>query len=432
MLIEEPQSVLSPAVQAQLEAIGHADILVGIPCYNNENSIAHVVQMVSAGLAQYYPDCRAVLLISDGGSTDRTRKYAAACTLPPLQQQIVTSYRGIAGKGSALHTIFAAAVRLSVRACLSVDSDLRSITPDWITYLLEPLFEHNYEFVAPLYARYKYDGTITNNLVYCLTRALYGKQIRQPIGGDFAFSERLARHYLNQAVWHTDIARFGIDIWMTLQAIVMGARICQTNLGVKLHDAKDPAIALGPMFQQVCGTLFAQIEQDESCWSVVQGSEPIPTFGLNHMLTPEPIAVNQPRLVQAFKSGFQASRDLYQLICSEAVFDALLQASQSPPDTFQISSRTWARLLYEFLAINHQLDNRRLHDLIPNMTPLYLGQVASFMNQTRDCGWDAAEAVIDALAKHCEQEKSYFLKLWQQPAPSQRIDQVQRMLNTTE
>ena len=50
--------------------------------------------------------------------------------------------------------------------------------------------------MAPLYARHKYDGTITNTVTYPLTRALYGHRIRQPIGGDFGVSGDLVRHYL--------------------------------------------------------------------------------------------------------------------------------------------------------------------------------------------------------------------------------------------
>ena len=48
-----------------------------------------------------------------------------------------------------------------------------------------------------------------------MTRALYGQQIRQPIGGDFGMSRALMRHYLSLPVWDTDVARYGIDIWMT-------------------------------------------------------------------------------------------------------------------------------------------------------------------------------------------------------------------------
>ena len=80
-----------------------------------------------------------------------------------------------------------------------MDSDLRSITPEWIELLLGPVLEHGFDYVAPLYLRHKYDGTITNSIVYPLTRSLYGREVRQPIGGEFGFSGRLASHYLRRS-----------------------------------------------------------------------------------------------------------------------------------------------------------------------------------------------------------------------------------------
>ena len=37
--------------------VGKADILVGIPSFNNARTIGHVVRAVQAGLAKYFPDC---------------------------------------------------------------------------------------------------------------------------------------------------------------------------------------------------------------------------------------------------------------------------------------------------------------------------------------------------------------------------------------
>ena len=34
---------------------------------------------------------------------------------------------------------------------------------------------------------------------------------RQPIGGEFGFRANLATAFLEQEVWDTDVARFGID-----------------------------------------------------------------------------------------------------------------------------------------------------------------------------------------------------------------------------
>ena len=94
--------------------------------------------------------------------------------------------------------MFEASERLEAKVCAVVDSDIRSITSNWMKYLLDPVLEKGYQFVSPVYMRHKYDGTITNNIVYNLTRALYGKRIRQPIGGDFAFSREVAKFYMDQ------------------------------------------------------------------------------------------------------------------------------------------------------------------------------------------------------------------------------------------
>src|SRR5436309_3253179 len=73
-----------------------------------------------------------------------------------------------------------------------------------------------------------------------ITAALYGGRLRQPIGGDFGFSGRLAGHWAAKHVWHTEVARFGVDIWMTTVALCEGFNVCQAFLGAKLHDPKDP------------------------------------------------------------------------------------------------------------------------------------------------------------------------------------------------
>ena len=85
----------------RIEEIESADILVGIPCYNNEKTISHVIQMVTHGLIKHYKDKRSVILIADGGSTDDTREVAKEFEIKPWQEKIISIYRGTGGKGSA-------------------------------------------------------------------------------------------------------------------------------------------------------------------------------------------------------------------------------------------------------------------------------------------------------------------------------------------
>ena len=65
--------------------------------------------------------------------------------------------------------------------------------------------------MALIYGRHKFDGTITNGIVYPLRRPLYGNRVRQPIAGDFGFSGNLAKFYLTKDIGDTDVGRFGID-----------------------------------------------------------------------------------------------------------------------------------------------------------------------------------------------------------------------------
>jgi glycosyltransferase involved in cell wall biosynthesis len=69
-------TALRPYTAKRLEEIEKAEILVGIPAYNNEKTIVHVMQMVSHGLYQYFRDRKCVILVADGGSTDDTREVA--------------------------------------------------------------------------------------------------------------------------------------------------------------------------------------------------------------------------------------------------------------------------------------------------------------------------------------------------------------------
>lgn len=405
---------LRPYVTKRIELIEKADILVGIPAYNNMETVGHVIEMVSSGLYDHFKDSRSVIMIADGGSTDDTRDVCDTTPIKPWQEKLVTIYRGPSGKGTALRSIFEAADRLKIKACMVVDSDLRSITGDWVKHLLDPVIIHDYDFVAPIYCRHKYDGTITNNVVYYLTRALYGQRIRQPIGGDFAISQKMANFYMNQDVWETDIAKFGVDIWMTTSAIVNGFKTCQAHLGVKVHDAKDPAVHLAPMYRQVVTTLFALMGQYEKYWVNIKSSEPSPVFGQDPGIEPDPITVDVKAMVRKFKFGYKYFGVLWKKILSEEVYSEIKKASKLSVDDFDFDIEIWARILFEIAAIFHKWQHNK-YKLIELSTPLYYARIASFINNTRELSSLEAEKVVEENAVVYENMKPTLLELWEKP-----------------
>lgn len=414
--------VLSPDLQAQLEALGPVDLVVGIPSFNNARTIPHVVRAVQAGLAKFFPGIRAVLVNSDGGSTDGTpeavrqaapdeyRTLLAAHPVYPVHR-IVTPYHGIPGKGSALRTVFQIAAEVDAKACAVVDSDLRSIQPSWMDLLLGPVLHEGFDFVAPLYLRHKYDGTITNSIVYPLTRSLYGRRIRQPIGGDFGFSGRLARHYLAQKVWESDVARFGIDVWMTTTAITDGFQVCQAFLGAKIHDAKDPGLDLSHMLRQVVGAVFDLMERREHAWKGVVGSRPVPLFGMEHAVGLEPIRVDPDRMARLFQAGLRELGGIWDRVLRPDVFQPLQALAEGGTAGFCFEPDLWIRTLHDFALAFHRRSLHQEH-LLQALTPLYLGRVASFVWGTEGATAEEVEAQQEALCLRFEALKPELVDRW--------------------
>jgi glucosylglycerate synthase len=416
-----PATLLTADTEHKVHEIGSCDILIGIPSYNNADTIGHVVRAVTAGLAKYFGHRRVVLVNSDGGSADGTPEVVAQSIVDyramlisdrqGLLHKIITPYHGIPGKGSAFRTIFEIARRLNATACAVVDSDLRSITPEWIELLVRPVLDEGYDYVAPYYLRHKYDGTITNSVIYPLTRSLYGKRIRQPIGGDFGFSGKLAEHYVAKHVWESDIARFGIDVWMTTEAIASGAKVCQSFLGAKIHNPKDPAADLAGMLVQVVGAAFALMEEHQPSWMKQQGSEPVKVYGFQYGVGVEPVNVSVDRMINSFRQGLIDLEPIWREMLSTESFDGLLPLKDCNLQAFRVPDRSWARLVYDVAISYHKRVMPEEH-LLKALTPLYLGRTASFVLETEALTSAEAELRIEGLCEAFEAEKPYLISRW--------------------
>ena len=417
--------VLTEKIQQKIAGHKEVDILVGIPSYNNARTIGHVVRAVEAGLSKYFSDYKAILVNSDGGSSDGTMDVVRQSAVDHDSilvdekaegfHKIAVSYSGIPGKGSAFRTVFEIATALNAKACVVVDSDLRSITPEWIELLVKPVLEEGYDYVAPYYHRHKYDGTITNTIVYPITRALYGKRIRQPIGGDFGFSGKLAAFYLTKDVWETDVARFGIDIWMTTTAVANAFKVCQAFLGAKIHDAKDPGADLSAMLYQVVSSVFDLIEEYAPVWRRDGKSESIPTFGFVYAVGLEPINVNLDRMVDKFKLGVKDLSILYKAFLPKDLLSVLESTAQKAKEEFSITDDIWVYIIYNFAIAYYNKSMPREH-LLKSLTPLYLGKVASFVIETWESTAEEVEHRLEELCLTFEREKPYLSKRWKEQA----------------
>jgi len=398
-------------LRRRLEDIESADILVGIPAYNVDDTIDFVIKQIGDGLAEHWKDCKCLILIADGGSVDDTREVARDTELPPYIEKAVSIYRGFPGKGSAVRAILEASEFLGAKATLMVDSDLRSIGPKWMKNLISPIIDEGYDYIAPYYKRYKYDATITNNIAYMLIRAIWGKRVRQPIGGDFAFSSNLVSSLLKDQRWDTDVAKFGIDTWITTTAVKNGYKLGQTRLGAKLHEAKDPSKHLGPMFLQVVITTFELMEDFEDSWKKIEGSNPVDILGEEIGLEPEEFDIDLHSLAESFKSGWKNFHSLWNDILNPNSF-TLLKTISKEKDYSLLNHENWARIVYDFAAAFHHCE-RHHAKLISTLLPLYNLRVASLYQSSVKMQNDDFENLVEEAALTFERNKSYLLERWE-------------------
>ena len=450
-----PQTVLTPAVRDEIARLERADIMVGIPSFKNAATIGYVVRAAQAGLVQYFPDLRPVVVNSDAGSTDGTGRVVVETEPPDYIERILLirptnklarvsltypEIDGTGGKGAALRTIFEMAAELDVQALVVVDSDLRSIGPEWIELLAGPILKGGYDFVAPLYARHKHDGTITNSVTYPLTRALYGHRIRQPIGGDFGVSSDLVQHYLAAEDWTPEVSKFGIDIWMTTHAVTGGFAVCQARLGAKIHDPKDPGADLGPMFRQVVSTILRLAVANAPRWRSVHGSHDTPAYGFERYVEPTPLEVNVLRLLDELAAAPATHGEAWSRMLAPETLQRVLELATvagrvaaavqanraTQPDgtptadtvataeaaaAFSFPDDLWVRVIYD-LIISARDEPARLDEHVMALVPIYFGRTASSVIENRHLTTERAEDSVERQAREFERLKPYLVDRW--------------------
>ncbi len=405
-------SALSLDAKVYLHDIEKADILVGIPSYNNVLTASYVLSQVVKGLDKYFPKLRSVIFVSDGKSVDDTLTSVKKVDLPAKVKLIPAIYMGLSGKGTAVRSIFEAASYLQVKSVALVDSDLRSITPEWMKLLITPTLTGT-DFVAPYYNRRKYDGTITNFLCYPVTRSLFGKDIRQPIGGDFGFSIKLVEDILDSSMWEIpDISRFGIDIFETLTALSNGYNIKQAFLGVKNHDAKDPSSQLAGMFRQVMNTMFLYIEQSETIWKRIQGVSSVELYSdAKCGGTPEAITFSLPETIEAFLNSYDQYSPIYKAVLEPEIQSKLDQLKLTiKSGAIDFTSEDWAKIVYSFIAEFHKNPEFGRDKLIDALRILWIGRVGVFLKKTWNLSRDECEGLIFSEAQVFQELKPYLIK----------------------
>jgi hypothetical protein len=405
----------------QLINVGEVDILVGLPTHNNAKTIEPVIRAIQAGILKCFPRERAVIINADGGSQDGTPEVVIGASIDDAQSvskqyalrtlhSISTQYARSPQPGTALRTVLAAADLLRAKACVVVSPDSTTIEPDWLQRLVHPVYNENFDLVSPIYRRQKFEGVLLRNLLYPMTRAIYGFRIREPYASEFAISGRLATDFLNKETWNDDWGKSGAEICLTITAITGKYRVCQSFLGTKAQPDRSAGDLVAAMRRTV-GALFSLLDSNVPLWSTIAGSQPVPTLGAQSEVMVEPVRVNRKHLREMFATGVAQLEPVFRSILSASTLSELQRIAALEGSEFNYPAEVWAKTVFEFAASYHRSVISRDH-IVQALVPLYRGRTLSFLLENRDASGEEIERNVESLCGEFERLKPYLLEVW--------------------
>lgn len=414
-------SILSDDFVRELINVGEVDIVVGVPTYNDSTTVGHVVQAIRAGLLQYFPRARAVIINADGGSRDGTQDLVRAASISDMNvsadvhalrtlHSISTQYEGGPANGIALHTILAGAELLQAKACAVISPESTMMEPQWVERLLSPVIRDAVDMVLPVYRRHKFDGLLIRNLIYPLTRAVYGCAVREPFPSDFAFSGVLGNNFSAQDIWTQEQGRSGTELWLAISAVASRCKITQSFLGTKARPENAPTDLVKAM-RESAGTLFASMETFATAWNSEREPLEAPCKGCQPAVSLEPLRLNRKRLYQMFTFGMGELEPVFLSILTPETHAELKRLAGLPEDKFEFAPEIWVRTVYEFAAAYHRAVIGRDH-VVQALVPLFRGRAVTFLTQNREASAEEVENNIESLCQTFEREKPYLLQSW--------------------
>ncbi len=415
-------SFLTDDLLRQLISVGEVDLLVGIPSLNNSATIGPSVEAIEESFQASFPRQRVVIVNVDGGSNDGTsdvflnaglrRNGGGSRGLTSLR----TEHRVVASidhpsPANMLRTIAATGDLLRARACAVISGATPNVSADWVANLLQPVYRQDFDFVAPLYARQRFDGLLARTLLYPMNRAIFGKRIRELPSSEFAFSGRLASNCANQDCWHQAPIQDSPQAWMAVTAITSDYRCCQSFLGPKTRPPAGSQPDIVTAIRQAVGGLFWCIDSNESYWSAHSSSEAITTFGPDHQLTDESVNVNLDRALELFRSGVAELAPILKTILSPDTYAEIQRLAALGDKNMSFENALWVRTLYDFAASYHHTLLNRDH-LVQSLVPLYRGKIYSFFLKHASSSPDDIEADSENLCLEFERQKAHLVERW--------------------
>jgi hypothetical protein len=375
--------VTSILVQAAPQRRATGITVVGIPARNEAATVASVAVAADAGLQQAFPAGGNVIVLAENGSTDDTVDRFMAAGVRSRRFAVRSDGIGT-GKGTNIFAIIDKALELDADRVVLLDADVRSATADWVGLLADAVDTALPAMAVPVYQRNRYEANTTNQLASPLLAALFGTHVEQPIGGEFAVN----RAFMEASVeWRRSDSAYlyGIDVWLTGNALRNGHRVAQVPLGRKLHNSPFPKILSLPL-QVLDSLLHVAVQVGRPC---AVSTEPVP-----QRTAVDGTAVRQdPAIIASVTRSVRGYLDKNMGAVRELFPTA--RALPAAPWGLRVATEEWPSLLAEGLAAVAAGCFEPARD---HLIGLYVNRVLSFWDEIEGLDEAGVNALLDRQA----------------------------------
>jgi glucosylglycerate synthase len=305
------------------------------------------------------------------------------------------------------------AVERNARSIILLGDPTTPINAPLLQGLADSLRTKNIDLALPLFNLGPNDALVNSALLYPLSRALFGANIRFPLPIDAALSTRMTQRLIITAQRLVTLNQGSSLLWPVAEAATAGFSVREIPAG-DTAPPTPPHDDFNALFTSVAGSLFTDIDAKASFWQrarnlpLRQSSQPPPP-----PIAPILASAEIQSMIETFHLAQNNLQEIWSLVLPPQSRLALKKLSQLSPDAFVMEPDLWARIVYDFALAFHLRTLNRNH-LLGAMTPLYLAWVASHLRTVSDDPARATHA-IETTAAAFETEKSYIVSRWRWP-----------------
>lgn len=407
------------------EQIGSADLVVGLLAEFDTEAIAKTYNALRAlpeplRIAVVENDQSEVKAPANSDATEKrasvesVQNNAAVFQVASPWTKSEGNAKGVFRKSAAYQSVFAVAEKLRARGCCVIASSVENVAPGWVWQLAQPLFQGEVDLVLPHYACRRFEGLLNNGIVAPLLRALYGKRVNNPMGPDFAISQRLVQKMLEtKAGGNASGNRRHPLASLTPTALCENLQVVEVHFGARIYPPLDWT-RMSSILADVLSPVFLDMERNAPCWQRIRVSAPVRAIGKPLFLDHHTGAVDIGRMVESFQLGNRELQEIWGLVLPPSTLFELKKLERLQVERFRMPDELWVRIVYDF-ALAHRLRTISRDHLLRSMTPLYLGWVASYAQDLKTTGARSPEGRLERLSLAYEAGKSYLVSRWRWP-----------------